>query len=216
MQLPGFGVHVSLWLASVGIGCAGGSDTTRGDTAAEIGEGGDGTSGTTGATTVGVTATTSDGECVPGQQIECGCPGGALGAQACQPDGSGYLPCGCPGDDAGTAVDGSGGPSESTSSNGRMSSSDGRMSSSDGRVSSSDGGTNDCATCGEAALAGECGEALDACLADAACETMAACVQRCGLSWPCVQQCSEGGPDRMLFTALADCVGTACPSCLEP
>lgn len=34
-------------------------------------------------------------ECVPGQQIACACPGGEQGAQTCDQDGSGYLPCVC-------------------------------------------------------------------------------------------------------------------------
>jgi hypothetical protein len=34
-------------------------------------------------------------ECVPGQQVACACPGGAQGVQACDVDGSRYLPCIC-------------------------------------------------------------------------------------------------------------------------
>jgi hypothetical protein len=33
--------------------------------------------------------------CAPGQQIECACPAGAKGAQACKDDGSGYERCDC-------------------------------------------------------------------------------------------------------------------------
>lgn len=205
MRILRLGACAVLSLVNAGAGCAGGSDTTR-DTAAEIGEGSDGTTGTTGAATTGTsattsaTATTSGGECVPGQQIECACPGGAPGAQACLPDGSGYEPCECPGDDAATtAVDSSGGVGES---------------------SSSDGGVpDDCASCGNAALLGECAAALDACLVDAACASMAACVQRCGLTVACVQGCQKGSPDdpsTALFTTLAECVTAACPVCLGP
>jgi hypothetical protein len=34
-------------------------------------------------------------ECVPGQQVACACPGATLGVQACDVDGSRYLPCVC-------------------------------------------------------------------------------------------------------------------------
>lgn len=47
----------------------------------------------------GCTSSTGGGagkSCVPGQQIACACPGGAMGAQACLMDGTGYGPCmGC-------------------------------------------------------------------------------------------------------------------------
>jgi hypothetical protein len=34
-------------------------------------------------------------ECVPGQQVACACPGGTRGVQACDAEGSKYLPCIC-------------------------------------------------------------------------------------------------------------------------
>jgi len=34
-------------------------------------------------------------ECVPGQQVACACPGGIQGVQACDAEGSKYLPCIC-------------------------------------------------------------------------------------------------------------------------
>ena len=34
-------------------------------------------------------------DCVPGQQVACACPGGTQGVQACDVDGSRYLPCIC-------------------------------------------------------------------------------------------------------------------------
>ena len=40
--------------------------------------------------------------CVPGQQLECPCPGGAKGVQACRDDGSGFDLCVCVGGSAGT------------------------------------------------------------------------------------------------------------------
>jgi hypothetical protein len=53
--------------------------------------------------------------CVPGQQIACTCPGGAVGAQACNANGEGYGACaGCgttiPGLDATAPVDDAAGP----------------------------------------------------------------------------------------------------------
>jgi hypothetical protein len=36
------------------------------------------------------------GACVPGQQINCGCPGGVDGTQVCKDDGRGYGICVCP------------------------------------------------------------------------------------------------------------------------
>ena len=33
--------------------------------------------------------------CVPGQQVACACPGGTMGAQACNAQGNGYEPCQC-------------------------------------------------------------------------------------------------------------------------
>ena len=46
--------------------------------------------------------------CVPGQQVNCGCPGGTPGYQVCRTDGSGYSGCRCP-DAGGGATGGSGG-----------------------------------------------------------------------------------------------------------
>lgn len=65
--------------------------------------------------------TSSSGECVPGQSIECACPGGGSGGQACKDDGSGYEPCDCgtsdifqPGDvDPGDASEDTPAPSDS-------------------------------------------------------------------------------------------------------
>jgi hypothetical protein len=47
--------------------------------------------------------------CVPRRQVECACPGGAVGVQACSRDGSGYDACACSSGDAGTATEGSAG-----------------------------------------------------------------------------------------------------------
>ena len=38
-----------------------------------------------------------DAACVPGEQVECACAGGVVGAQACNADGSGFNGCSCDG-----------------------------------------------------------------------------------------------------------------------
>lgn len=50
--------------------------------------------------------------CAAGQQVECACPGGTKGAQACKDDGSGYEACACGaagGGGAGGDINGGGG-----------------------------------------------------------------------------------------------------------
>jgi hypothetical protein len=64
--------------------------------------------------------------CVPGQQVECACPGGPAGAQACKDDGQGYQPCVC-----------SGGPKED---GGREPADGGRETSEGGEDASDSGG----------------------------------------------------------------------------
>ena len=80
-----------------GQGGAGGSSTG--------GAGGGGTSGTGGGSTGGAGGGSTSGAggsmpsttvCTPGQQVECACPGGAQGAQACNEDGTGFEACACP------------------------------------------------------------------------------------------------------------------------
>jgi hypothetical protein len=48
--------------------------------------------------------------CVPGQSVACACSSGAMGAQTCRPDGSGYDPCQCQSGGVGGATGGSGSP----------------------------------------------------------------------------------------------------------
>lgn len=38
-----------------------------------------------------------DAACVPGEQVECACPGGTVGAQACNADGDAFGDCSCDG-----------------------------------------------------------------------------------------------------------------------
>lgn len=79
---------------------------------------GTGTGGTGGAMTGSGTGG-SDDACTPGQQVECACPGGAPGAQACLSDGSGYEACQCvdpaaPEDKGGCGCTAAGAPTSST------------------------------------------------------------------------------------------------------
>src|SRR4029078_12776597 len=48
-----------------------------------------GSSGTPGGTTTG------GGDCTPGKQEECACPGGTKGVQTCNSDGAGVSACEC-------------------------------------------------------------------------------------------------------------------------
>jgi hypothetical protein len=190
----------ALLLLGALIGCAGGSDTAR-DSAGEIGPADSEGSGT--ATSGSTQAATTDepGNCVPGQQIECACPGGAPGAQACLPDGSGYDACECPSADGGESSTGEPAPTTETSST---------------TGGSTGGSTDDCNVCGTAALMGACAMSLDACLADPACATMVGCTQQCGITQACADGCVMGMMDDAAlaaFQALVACVVEVCPSC---
>jgi hypothetical protein len=182
------------------VGCAGGSDTAR-DSAGEIGPGD--AEGSSTATSGATQATTTDepANCVPGQQIECACPGGAPGAQACLPDGSGYDVCECPSADSGESTSGETAPTTDTS----------------GTTVGSTGGTDDdCNACGSAALAGVCAMSLQTCLADQMCATMVGCTQQCGITQACADGCMAGTMDDAaiaMFQTLVSCVLEACPSC---
>ncbi len=55
--------------------------------------------------------------CVPGQQVACACPGSAMGAQACNAEGTGYIACECgSAGTGGTQEAGADGPSSADSS----------------------------------------------------------------------------------------------------
>ncbi len=188
------------------VGCAGGSDTAR-DSAGEIGPA-DAEAGSSAAASGSTTqaATTDEmGNCVPGQQIECACPGGAPGAQACLPDGSGYDNCECPG------ADGEGSSSGETAPTTDVSGTSG---------GSTGGGTDDeCVACGNAALVGVCGMALQSCIADPDCAAMVDCTQQCGITQACADGCVMGMLGMVgdaaiaMFQAVVSCVLEACPSC---
>ncbi|UQA58296.1 hypothetical protein [Polyangium aurulentum] len=58
--------------------------------------------------------------CVPGQQVACACPGGAMGAQACNAEGNGYEPCQCETSGTGGGSGGMGGNGGSGGGSGGM------------------------------------------------------------------------------------------------
>lgn len=113
--------HRHLWFASVFVSvpailfaCGGRSDIDlildeapaagRGGAAGAAGKGGaGGKSGTSGASGTSNTAGTGQMACVPGQQVECPCPGSDLkGVQVCADDGQSFGECsGCSGQGAG-------------------------------------------------------------------------------------------------------------------
>ncbi|HMI86907.1 MAG TPA: hypothetical protein VK550_22590 [Polyangiaceae bacterium] len=64
--------------------------------------------------------------CVPGQQVECACPGVVKGAQPCREDGSGYGVCQCPGTGSGGTAGTSGSADASTGGSSGASGSGGR------------------------------------------------------------------------------------------
>ncbi|MDC0739961.1 DUF2330 domain-containing protein [Polyangium mundeleinium] len=70
-----------------GMGGMGGMGSSSGGTGGmPSGNGGSGGMGGSGA---------NPGVCIPGEQVECACPGGSPGAQACNQDGTGYEACQC-------------------------------------------------------------------------------------------------------------------------
>lgn len=195
------------WLLVLVCACAcaqGMSDTSRGS--AEIGEGsatstdGEGSSGTTSMSATD-SMTTSPMNCVPGQQVACACPGGADGAQACLPDGSGYAPCECPGDDSGEATSM---PTDTTGMNDASS------------ESGNAGCPDECTSCMVCATQNECAMEYEACNADDVCSGIVECAIMCGGSPDCVDSCQTmmaGMESSALFQQLRTCVEAVCPSC---
>ncbi len=188
------------------LSCAQGEgDNVR--SSAEIGE-----ASTTDASTSGggssastTSATGSPGNCVPGQQIACACPGGADGAQACLADGSGYGVCECPGDEgseASTAVADTTGMSDSSST---------------GATMGGDECEGSCDSCILCAATGTCSMEFSACNSDMGCAAIIQCTMNCGFDDACVDGCSQqmGGSmeSLALFVALRDCVYMVCEVC---
>jgi len=73
--------------------------------------------GSTSGSTVSGSSSGVSALCVPGQQLECACPGGGKGAQKCRADGTGFEACaGC--ESAGSTSGGQSGATSSSSSSG--------------------------------------------------------------------------------------------------
>ncbi|HWB76704.1 MAG TPA: hypothetical protein VG755_17180 [Nannocystaceae bacterium] len=185
------------------LACAQGtSDTSRGS--AEIGEGSaTSTDGETSSGSESTSATTSSPmNCVPGQQVACACPGGADGAQACLPDGSGYAACECPGDDSGEVT----GPT--TESTGVLDTSSGE--------SGNEGCPDECTSCMLCATQNDCAMEYAACNADEVCQGIVECAINCGGGTDCIDGCETmmaGMKSSALFQQLRACVEAVCPSC---
>jgi len=108
-------------------------------------------------------AAATDRACAPGQQIECGCPGGVpKGVQSCRDDGSGYDPCACSANvdagaagDAGSTAEGGPGDAASSDSAGPVIGPD---AGSDAHPCSGafDSDSENCGACGHSCLGGAC------------------------------------------------------------
>jgi len=201
----GGGRHWLLVIACA-LGCAQGEgDNVR--SSAEIGEASttDASTSGNGSSSATTSATGSPGNCVPGQQIACACPGGTDGAQACLPDGSGYGVCECPddedGSEASTAVADVTGMSEGST----------------GDTMGGDACEGPCDSCILCAATSVCNEEFGACNSDMGCTAMISCTMECGFDDACVDSCVQqmGGSMESfgLFSALRDCVLATCTVC---
>jgi hypothetical protein len=167
--------------ATIGSAATGGSD----DGATF---GGDTTSGP-GATTGGADGPAT--ACTPGQQVECACPLGIEGAQACKEDGSGYEPCQCPLDD------GTSGPGTGDISGGTGSTCD----------------EGDCLACQQCVYLDACADAADACVMSDGCNELLMCYSECMGDPTCFETCDAAAPDEAhaALQALSDCILAQCP-----
>lgn len=96
------------------------------------------------STSTGNASSGGDLLCIPGQQSACACVGGAMGAQTCRADGSGFDPClGC-GEtgSSGSASTGAGGASSSSGSGGEGHGGTASATSSTSATSSASGSTS--------------------------------------------------------------------------
>lgn len=174
-----------------------------------VGEGGD----------ADTTAASGDQVCVPGQQVECACPGGVPGAQACREDGGGFGPCECGTDEGAPDESSTSGVAPPTSS-----------SSEGGGSSSDDASDTDPQACLDAANGDVCQECIcenclaehDACMADEGCAAIEACAEEhmcTGID--CTQPCAAvieeyggfGGTSVQLANALSACYQSSCSDC---
>ena len=191
-------------------GCAG-TDGARGPGPSTFGDSAD--SSTSGASATSMMATSDDPlACVPGMQVECACAGGMMGAQACNEDGSGFLPCECPMDAT------SDGPTTGTTGAGTES---GGTTSGPPGMCDPTWNCGDCSVCNDCmecegcvscAAVFDCAEEYDACVADPACEDAIACSTECGSTGSCAMMCTPADPSGDLFTDLTNCMAQICLS----
>ncbi len=130
------------------LGCSGGDPSVSGD-------GG-------GSTTAGSGGTTPMA-CIPGQQVQCACLGGADGIQVCRADGSGYDPCQC---SSATSSGGQAGAGGTTGLGGFGGT--GGLNNTGGATTTSSGTEDPCANCDDG---DPC--TIDTCLSGQVCEHMA-------------------------------------------
>lgn len=167
--------------------------------------------------TIGDGSDDGDDPCVPGQQIECACPDGGPGAQACEPDGSGYGPCDCSrdSDDADASTSTAGDTSSGSTTTGGSTDATGI-----------DPAVEDCledvtTTC-EACECENCVAEHDACMANPDCVAIRACAfEAMCTGVDCLGPCGEvieqhggaGGEASQLALALSNCYQAACEGC---
>lgn len=198
---------MGLGLLAVASACATSDDSMRMPSPSTLGDGGStssqsstgpgGSDSTSSAasdseTTVEPDSASGTTVCNPGQQVECPCPGGGQGAQACAADGTAFLPCECPEPPASSS-----GAAETTDET---------------PEGCADLQCQPCMTCVQEPRA-ECRAALENCLSDKACAELVKCTNSCG-NQACLQDCAAMNPSGLEgYNEFADCVLGGCPAC---
>jgi hypothetical protein len=140
------------------------------------------------------------GSCEPGRQVDCACPGGAVGFQVCRAAGDGYDVCQCDATDASVGSDGS-----ATDGGGDTDSGPDACD----RPPTMEYGCNECFTC---AASGPCSAEAAACTAGSACESFLNCFAECAGDSPCEANCMSIYSDGVEpATALSACITATCP-----
>ena len=141
------------------------------------------------ATSTGAPGTDDGMACVPGMQIACVCPDGDGGSQACNEDGTAYLPCDC------------GDPSTTTATD----------------TGISDCASDpDCLTCQRCASANDCLAETEACVMQPGCPEYSACQARCDPDDAnCFLACQRMVSRQAVavYSQYALCIVDACPAC---
>ena len=198
---------------ALALGCASGGEPDRPASTLNV----DTESSTGNDATTDVTDSGDDdgpGACVPGQQIACACPLGSQGAQACNASGTGYGPCECPGaDDEASGSSGSGASDESGES-GESTTTDPSDTVDPTGECPPDAACDACVVCSVESV---CKELYTTCTGEQVCNDAANCVIMCGFNPTCATKCAPE-PDSEVsepYQALIECLGGACPQCLE-